>query len=1070
MMAESSSSSSGWEFVDKEGRSLENSDDNQSETSESSIEVVSMDTSDPQSLESVQEPPLPSPTSGSYLILRLRSKEKDSLTESDESDHQGRDQGSLKRRKKSKAKFPRPQEPSPLSSGLLTASEEERDFETIPDPQKEKAEVCTKKEKETVEDVTEEEIQNSLQRGEIGSMQSFQVLDAPSIEDQEPLNLPPFNENGGVDQGSREEDEDFMFLGVPQDDPDTESSPEMADEQDDRIESDRSEDRHSDDFSTLSNVDISDLMAEDNLIRQYVFRPNPSVNVTLNLVMVVVISIAVGLGIGHAIGTAKERFVNMNLREMSVNMDEDGHCQFDMEDVEKLTVENIELKKEANKAQNEVVDLRSEVMKLRYSSIVTSAEEEKRTANKKNLELKVEVNKLQHENEDLKKLVGSLKYGSHPGNEEGKMFDEESQMEDYLASCSRRQDHENDEMEEETKDSIIELNVKQSTESPSDGQREGDKKHVSIIDVVHPFAHNLDIDYHVTESSQEDDIEDNIDDENDDNERSSEQISQSESEIEEMPGYFPCSSHKNKADRPEESEKQQVRELNVEYPGTNTEKVLKCDALEGESEESDRRENVNDELLWEDTSEIKSESMEDKHEDIEEDVEILDEDLGDEVVEDEDVSNTSSENIRYTEEQPKTESGGQGTEEKKKESSQSSVKIDWRETMHKILNKTKASVSVVSQQIQDTWKQVKNMSEDLWKKNEPVLTKLKSNVVTNVKEATQKISEKLEGARNWLRHHRPYPRHRQNDNHHTEKKHRHKNHHWRNQREDKYPKHKQNDDMYREKRNKRDSKFYKATTGRRSYKEERDDDKPWGKHNRKAERFERKRERKFNKIKRRFEKMHEYQFCKMNMKKRQKFFNILEDFDERFSADKMLDDDHRWYSCQWDWWWNAMSFHLNNFMLMDPSCQGTLLPWQEGILISGRWECLGFSQNLKKDDQFTFKFDDDEEDDDDGDDDNNDESNKKHFNSMPYFDDLNLQQTNNDTEEFRGCDPTKGLCDYDKNDSWYLKKMKFRQYQRYIDTTEKGKTEWMFARANYRRHERERTDCSPGVHGVYVCG
>lgn len=90
----------------------------------------------------------------------------------------------------------------------------------------------------------------------------------------------------------------YQFL----DDPDTESSPEMEDEQDDRIESDRNEERHSDDFSTFSNVDISDLMAEDNLIRQYVFRPNPSVNVTLNFVMVVVISVAFGLGIGHAIG------------------------------------------------------------------------------------------------------------------------------------------------------------------------------------------------------------------------------------------------------------------------------------------------------------------------------------------------------------------------------------------------------------------------------------------------------------------------------------------------------------------------------------------------------------------------------------------------------------------------------------------------------------------------------------------------------------------------------------------------------------------------------------------------
>lgn len=87
--------------------------------------------------------------------------------------------------------------------------------------------------------------------------------------------------------------------------------------------------------------------------------------------------------------------------------------------MEKLTAENLELKEEANKAQNEVVDLRSAVMKMRYSSAVSSAEEEKRLTKRKNTELKLEVNMLQHENEDLKKLVGSLKYGSHPGNLEG---------------------------------------------------------------------------------------------------------------------------------------------------------------------------------------------------------------------------------------------------------------------------------------------------------------------------------------------------------------------------------------------------------------------------------------------------------------------------------------------------------------------------------------------------------------------------------------------------------------------------------------------------------------------------
>lgn len=341
----------------------------------------------------------------------------------------------------------------------------------------------------------------------------------------------------------------------------------------------------------------------------------------------------------------------------------------------------------------------------------------------------------------------------------------------------------------------------------------------------------------------------------------------------------------------------------------------------------------------------------------------------------------------------------------------------------------------------------------------------------HVGEAAQKISAKLqEKTKNWFprktRCHEDYPRHRQNDDYYPEKERRRKHYHWRNH-EDHYPKHRQNDDIYTERRNNKDSINFKARTRRRSFKDERENHKPWKKHQRKAEKYERKRVNKFKKMKRRFEKMHEYQFCKMNMKKRHKFFNILEEFDEKFRADEMPDPDHMWYSCQWDWWWNAISFHVH-FMLMDPKCLGTLLPWQEGILVSGRWECPGFLQNPQKQNQQFFQFGEyDHDEDDDHDDD--DEINEKGFKNVPYFDDSEILQKNNHTEEFKGCDPTKGICDFNKNDSWYLKKMKFRQYQRFVDSKEKGKTEWMFARANHRQHERERTDDSHVFHRFYEC-
>lgn len=88
-------------------------------------------------------------------------------------------------------------------------------------------------------------------------------------------------------------------------------------------------------------------------------------------------------------------------------------------------------------------------------------------------------------------------------------------------------------------------------------------------------------------------------------------------------------------------------------------------------------------------------------------VEVLDEDFGDDVDDDEEMTNTSTENVQNLDDQPNTGSNGSENEgENREDVSGAGKKVDWRETMQKILNKTKASVSDVSQQIQDTWKQV----------------------------------------------------------------------------------------------------------------------------------------------------------------------------------------------------------------------------------------------------------------------------------------------------------------------------------------------------------------------------
>lgn len=93
---------------------------------------------------------------------------------------------------------------------------------------------------------------------------------------------------------------ELCFISLFPDDPETESSTEM-DVHDDRIESDQSE-LQTTDNSNLSNVDISDLMENIRVNRQYLHHPKPWIDVFLNAALVLVISVAIGMGIGHNLG------------------------------------------------------------------------------------------------------------------------------------------------------------------------------------------------------------------------------------------------------------------------------------------------------------------------------------------------------------------------------------------------------------------------------------------------------------------------------------------------------------------------------------------------------------------------------------------------------------------------------------------------------------------------------------------------------------------------------------------------------------------------------------------------
>ncbi|KAL3867126.1 hypothetical protein ACJMK2_044353 [Sinanodonta woodiana] len=70
----------------------------------------------------------------------------------------------------------------------------------------------------------------------------------------------------------------------------------------------------------------------------------------------------------------------------------------------------------------------------------------------------------------------------------------------------------------------------------------------------------------------------------------------------------------------------------------------------------------------------------------------------------------------------------------------------WMDTMLDMWNKTRASVTNVTKQIQETWQQVKNLSVDLWEKNQPYVEKLQQQLGSTMEEASHSLQKKFEKA------------------------------------------------------------------------------------------------------------------------------------------------------------------------------------------------------------------------------------------------------------------------------------------------------------------------------------
>ncbi|XP_076443384.1 uncharacterized protein LOC143281952 [Babylonia areolata] len=196
----------------------------------------------------------------------------------------------------------------------------------------------------------EEDVEEDEEPEELQLQPHQQPPRVAAIEAEAEDGVVPENEADGVD-----------------DDADTESSTEDGD-QDDRIESEQSDDAHSAPPDDLDQVDLSvvndigDLpVVRGNVERHYIHCNNQQLNGRLNHVVLVVLVLALGMGLGHWIGCTREHFsqLEVQLSQMRrLHQVQDEYLQCLARNDELLVHSDVALQNERERHQEALTDLR----------------------------------------------------------------------------------------------------------------------------------------------------------------------------------------------------------------------------------------------------------------------------------------------------------------------------------------------------------------------------------------------------------------------------------------------------------------------------------------------------------------------------------------------------------------------------------------------------------------------------------------------------------------------------------------------------------------------------------------
>ncbi|XP_050402003.1 uncharacterized protein LOC126818582 isoform X2 [Patella vulgata] len=204
---------------------------------------------------------------------------------------------------------------------------------------------------------------------------------------------------------------------------DASTESEIDDEENARIESDQSDVSSipalDDDMSFVNDIGDLPLVAGD-VARQYVHNPNRHLNLKLDIFAILMFTIVVGLGIGHYIATFDEIDAYDSIHNSMKNMI--SQCEGQRFE-QTRTLNN--LNKEYDLLMQKFHQSRRDLERLRLQNAALYKEIDSKNTDKEKAEeketlrlyLKKQINQLETENQELKQAIGRLKYMIHPAND-----------------------------------------------------------------------------------------------------------------------------------------------------------------------------------------------------------------------------------------------------------------------------------------------------------------------------------------------------------------------------------------------------------------------------------------------------------------------------------------------------------------------------------------------------------------------------------------------------------------------------------------------------------------------------